>query len=77
MYFREIGSRSGHDDRTDIWLLEIILYVFLVCRPPFEMNSVPGTLSHIKKKKCPIPNTMSASAKDLVFMMLRKLPVKG
>merc|ERR1719231_1769771 len=44
----EMVTNQKHDARADVWGLGVLMYEFLVGRPPFEDNDERGTYRKIK-----------------------------
>ena len=58
---------------VDAWAMGILAYELLVGKPPFEKQSRAATYEHIMYRKPEFPITMSADAKDFVFLALTKV----
>jgi len=77
----EMVEGSAHDKTADIWSIGILLYEFLVGKPPFETVSYNSTYEKIIRCDYAFPPWMSDGAKDLIIKLLRKnsqerLPIK-
>ncbi|CAF4699756.1 unnamed protein product, partial [Rotaria socialis] len=70
----EIASRNPHSFATDVWSLGILIVTLLTGRPPFDTDTVHGTLSKVTQEKYELPTTFSDEAQDLVNSTLRKTP---
>ncbi|CAF4403485.1 unnamed protein product, partial [Adineta steineri] len=70
----EIASRNPHSFATDVWSLGILIATLLTGRPPFDTDTVHGTLSKVTQEKYELPTTFSDEAQDLVNNTLRKRP---
>ncbi|CAF3791948.1 unnamed protein product [Rotaria sordida] len=70
----EIASRNPHSFATDVWSLGILIVTLLTGRPPFDTDTVHGTLSKVTQEKYELPTTFSEEAQDLVNSTLRKTP---
>jgi len=70
----EIASRNPHSFATDVWSLGILIVTLLTGRPPFDTDTVHGTLSKVTQEKYELPTTFSEEAQDLVNSTLRKRP---
>ena len=55
-----------HDERVDNWSLGILMYEFLVGKPPFESDSHNETYRRITKVDLQFPSYVSEGARDLV-----------
>ena len=63
----------GYTAMVDAWAMGILAYELLVGKPPFEKQSRAATYEHIMYRKPEFPVTMSADAKDFVFLALTKV----
>jgi serine/threonine protein kinase len=68
----EIASRTPHSFATDVWSLGILIVTLLTGHPPFDTDTVHGTLSKVTHEKYELPTTFSEEAQDLVNSTLRK-----
>ncbi|UJR26570.1 hypothetical protein I4U23_007891 [Adineta vaga] len=68
----EIASRAPHSFATDVWSLGILITTLLTGHPPFDTDTVHGTLSKVTHEKYELPTTFSEEAQDLVNSTLRK-----
>mmetsp|Transcript_87135 Transcript_87135/g.251651 ORF Transcript_87135/g.251651 Transcript_87135/m.251651 type:complete len:105 (-) Transcript_87135:68-382(-) len=59
---------------VDVWGLGVLLYEFLVGKPPFEDKSERGTYKKIKTGTPVFPSEISREAKDLMTKLLNKDP---
>jgi serine/threonine protein kinase len=55
-----------HDERVDHWSLGILMYEFLVGKPPFEAETNTETYRRITKVDLHFPAFVSDGAKDLI-----------
>jgi len=70
----EMLKNRKYDLNVDIWGLGILLYEFLVGKPPFDAADEKGTYKKIQSLNPSFPPTISAEAKDLIQQMLHKSP---
>lgn len=70
----EMVHNKKYHSRVDIWGLGVLLYEFLVGKPPFEDQSEKGTYKKIKTEKPMFPPNLTKEAKDLVSKLLNKNP---
>jgi len=64
------GKEYGH--HVDVWGLGVLLYEFLVGKPPFEDAGQQGTYSKIRKGKVEFPHNLSSGARDLISKLLNR-----
>lgn len=55
-----------HDERVDHWSLGILMYEFLVGKPPFEAETNTDTYRRITKVDLHFPPFVSEGARDLI-----------
>lgn len=65
-----------HDEKVDLWSLGVLLYEFLVGKPPFETDNNTETYRRITKVIFKCPSFMSPGAQDLIHKLLQKDPKK-
>ncbi|GJD08977.1 Aurora kinase A [Galdieria sulphuraria] len=70
----EMIEGQQHDEAVDIWGLGVLMYEFLVGRPPFEASGQHETYSRITKVELNIPENISDLARDLLQHLLVKDP---
>lgn len=70
----EMLENSVYDEKVDLWAIGILIYEFLVGRPPFEANSTSATYERIRRVDLRFPAHVSDDAKDLISRLLRKDP---
>lgn len=70
----EMVVNKKYHSRVDIWGLGVLLYEFMVGKPPFEDQSERGTYRKIKMGNPQFPPTMTREAKDLIARLLAKNP---
>ncbi|ODV85657.1 hypothetical protein CANARDRAFT_27761 [[Candida] arabinofermentans NRRL YB-2248] len=72
----EMVEAKPHDEKVDVWALGILMYEFLVGRPPFEEENSNMTYKRIAKVDLNIPPFVTPSAADLIKKLLRYDPGK-
>merc|ERR1719460_3168705 len=70
----EMVHNKRYQNRVDIWGLGVLLYEFLVGKPPFEDNSEKGTYKKIKTGTPVFPQHLTKEAKDIITRLLHKNP---
>ena len=72
------GAGGGHSYEVDIWAIGIIIYIFIVGKPPFETNDLKQTYKRIKSIQFDFPEDVhiSTAAKNLIRRLLVKDPKK-
>lgn len=71
----EMVEGREHDHNVDIWSLGVLMYEFLLGRPPFEAAGNTETYMRISGVDLRIPkNSMSDEAADLIRRLLVKEP---
>merc|ERR1712007_157289 len=70
----EMVHNKRYRGGVDIWGLGVLLYEFLVGKPPFEDNSEKGTYKKIKTGTPVFPPHVTKEAKDLITRILCKDP---
>lgn len=70
------GGEVGHSYQVDIWSLGVVLYTWIVGKPPFETADVKTTYRRIRDSIYSFPDRVRVSdeAKDLIKRMLQKNP---
>ncbi|KAL4445967.1 hypothetical protein ABPG74_010959 [Tetrahymena malaccensis] len=68
----EVLKNQGHDYLVDNWAIGVIVYTFLIGKPPFEEKEVENTLRNIKANRYSFPEncTISKEAKDFIQKIL-------
>jgi aurora kinase, other len=73
----EMVEGREHDHTVDVWCLGILMYEFLVGRPPFEADGNKETYRRIAHVDYSVPpGSMSDLASDLIRQLLVKDPSK-
>ncbi|KAJ1505870.1 hypothetical protein HMI55_001414 [Coelomomyces lativittatus] len=72
----EVVEGTAHNEKVDLWSLGILLYEFLVGKPPFEEPGQEETYRRIVKGDLQFPDHLHVpdSAKDLISKLLQKQP---
>lgn len=71
----EMVEAKTHSHAVDVWALGILMYEFLIGKPPFETKSTTETYRRIARAEFQIPpNSMSDLAADLICRLLKKNP---
>jgi len=70
----EMIEGQQHGESVDIWGLGVLMYEFLVGRPPFEAAGQHETYNRIMKADLSIPAHVSDTARDLLQQLLVKDP---
>lgn len=70
----EMVEGSAHDKTADIWSIGILLYEFLVGKPPFETLSYNSTYEKIMRCDFGFPSFVSEGARDLIVKILKRNP---
>lgn len=68
----EMVRQEPHNERVDTWTLGILMYEFLVGRPPFEAPQQQETYDRIKHASVTFPSHVSPEAQDLIVKLLQK-----
>lgn len=73
-----LEDKNGHSYEVDLWSLGVILYTFLIGKPPFETNDVKTTYRKIRMGSYSFPEhvTISPYAKNLIENLLVNKPEK-
>mmetsp|Transcript_40040 Transcript_40040/g.114557 ORF Transcript_40040/g.114557 Transcript_40040/m.114557 type:complete len:364 (-) Transcript_40040:208-1299(-) len=70
----EMVHSKKYCHNVDVWGLGVLLYEFLVGKPPFEDSSEKGTYNKIKTGTPIFPPHITREAKDLIGRLLHKDP---
>ncbi|KAK6466066.1 hypothetical protein DFJ63DRAFT_293260 [Scheffersomyces coipomensis] len=70
----EMIESSQHDYKVDIWSLGILIYEFLIGKPPFEEIDKNATYKRIVKIDLNFPDYIDLDAKHLIINLLQKNP---
>ena len=70
------GGDVGHSYQVDIWSLGVVLYTWIIGKPPFETSDVKTTYKRIRDSIYYFPDRVKISdeSKDLIKRMLQKNP---
>lgn len=73
-----LEGKHGHSYEVDIWSLGVILYTFLIGKPPFETTDVKTTYRRIRMCSYSFPDNVliSSQAKNLITKILATDPSK-
>jgi len=72
----EMVNSLAYDEKVDLWCLGVLLYEFLVGKPPFETENRDQTYKKIQGIELTYPSWVNSSAKDLISKILLKDPAK-
>jgi len=72
----EMVKNNKYHCRVDVWGLGVLLYEFLIGKPPFEDSSERGTYKKIKNVSPVFPPHITREAKDLINKLLHKDPAQ-
>lgn len=74
----EVVSRASYGKEVDIWAVGILIYEFLVGKPPFEAEEANETHKRIMKAEVKYPSDLELSpeVKDLISRLLVVDPTK-
>ncbi|XP_041982987.1 aurora kinase B-like [Aricia agestis] len=78
----EMIKREVYDVSVDHWCIGVLLYEFLVGKPPFESEGQSSTYTRILTLDMTYPKYVPEGAKDLISKLLRqsskeRLPLEG
>lgn len=79
----EMVSGREHSTSVDLWALGVLLFEFLVGKPPFETEGPNrATYARIAKVQYEMPSSVSKDAQDLIRSLLQanpedRLPLDG
>lgn len=59
-----------HDSNVDNWSVGVLLYEFIVGRPPFEHKNRSETLSNIQNLRYVFPENFPAGAKEIISQVI-------
>lgn len=62
----EMVSGNSHDKSVDIWSVGVLLYEFLVGKPPFEAPTYEETYRRILNAQFIFPQHVAPLARDLI-----------
>lgn len=73
-----LEDKNGHSYEVDLWSLGVIIYTFLIGKPPFETNDVKSTYRKIRMGSYSFPEhvNISPQAKSLIEGLLINKPEK-
>ncbi|KAL4646318.1 aurora kinase A-A-like, partial [Arapaima gigas] len=64
-----------HDEKVDLWSLGVLIYEFLVGKPPFESKGHEETYRRISKVEFSYPSHVSPGGRDLIGKLLKHNPL--
>jgi len=67
----EMVENRSHDEKVDHWTIGILMYEFLVGKPPFETQNQQDTYRKITRVDMSFPQHVSKNARDLVRKFLQ------
>ncbi|KAI3403043.2 IPL1 [Candida oxycetoniae] len=70
----EMIEKQPHDKAVDIWAMGVLIYEFLVGKPPFEEIDASATYRRIVRVDLKFPKWIDPDARDLIIKLLRKRP---
>ncbi|XP_077504640.1 aurora kinase A-B-like [Amblyomma americanum] len=70
----EMIEGAVYNEKVDHWALGILIYEFLVGKPPFEARTTQQTYRRICGAKVKFPRHVSADARDIIGKLLKRLP---
>ncbi|VVC36642.1 Protein kinase domain,Protein kinase-like domain,Serine/threonine-protein kinase, active [Cinara cedri] len=70
----EMVSGNSHDKTVDIWSVGVLLYEFLVGKPPFEAPTYEETYRRILNAQFIFPQHVAPLARDLISRLLKVNP---
>ncbi|XP_050530530.1 uncharacterized protein LOC126899552 [Daktulosphaira vitifoliae] len=70
----EMVSGSTHDKSVDVWSVGVLLYEFLVGKPPFEAPTYEETYRRILQAQYIFPQHVAPLARDLISKLLKVVP---
>lgn len=73
-----LEGKLGHSYEVDVWSLGVIIYTFIIGKPPFETSDVKTTYKRIRMNAYTFPENVpiSDAAKDLITKILTNDPSK-
>ncbi|KIY52399.1 kinase-like protein [Fistulina hepatica ATCC 64428] len=71
----EMVEGKEHNEKVDLWALGVLMYEFLIGKPPFEDRmSVQNTYRRIAAVDLRFPASFSLEARDLISKLLKYIP---
>ncbi|XP_023669188.1 aurora kinase C-like [Paramormyrops kingsleyae] len=71
----EMIEGRTHDEKVDLWSLGVLIYEFLVGKPPFETKSHEETYRKISRVEFSYPDFVSTGSRDLIGKLLKHDPL--
>ncbi len=66
----EMLNHQTYDKNVDLWCLGVLVYEFLVGKPPFESAETATTYQKIKAVEFEYPDYVSSEARDFISKLL-------
>eukprot|EP00929_Paragymnodinium_shiwhaense_P006010 TRINITY_DN10881_c0_g1_i2.p1 TRINITY_DN10881_c0_g1~~TRINITY_DN10881_c0_g1_i2.p1 ORF type:complete len:167 (+),score=57.53 TRINITY_DN10881_c0_g1_i2:649-1149(+) len=70
----EMVAQKKYRATVDVWGLGVLLYEFLLGKPPFEDKDEKGTYKKIEKSTPSFPPNITKEARELITKLLAKNP---
>ncbi|XP_077484918.1 aurora kinase A-B-like [Amblyomma americanum] len=70
----EMIEGTVYNEKVDHWALGILIYEFLVGKPPFESETTQETYQRIRNARVQFPPYVSADARDIIGKLLKTRP---
>mmetsp|Transcript_19138 Transcript_19138/g.50781 ORF Transcript_19138/g.50781 Transcript_19138/m.50781 type:complete len:95 (+) Transcript_19138:155-439(+) len=67
---------KDHDAAVDLWCLGVLMYEFLVGKPPFDARSHKETYRRIAAVDLKFPSGVDGKAQDLIRRLLVRDPTR-
>ena len=72
----EMLTQQSYDHNVDLWCLGVLVYEFLVGRPPFECPDTNETYRKIRTVQYTFPEHVSPLPRDFISKLLVLIPKK-
>lgn len=70
----EMIEGAVYNEKVDHWALGVLIYEFLVGKPPFESPTTQETYRRIRECRVQYPSHVSAEARDIIGKLLKRHP---